>query len=459
MKLNDLKTIYFLGIGGIGMSNLARYFHKRGVKISGYDKTPSPLTDALQKEGMEIHFEDLPGMIPENTDLVIMTPAIPKTLNEYQYVVAKNWPLHKRSEVLGWITGQVFNVAVAGTHGKTTTSALLAHLLVDAGLPVTAFLGGICTNYGLNYLDTGNQIMVEEADEYDRSFLKLSPDIAIIGSLDADHLDIYGDHSAMLTSYMDFAKRIKPNGWLLLSDTIAPEEIDRFRKELSGITIQRFGTQNEDIKAVITGTENGRVSFEYISKKYHIKDLSLRLPGQHNVRNAVAAIGVALQLGVREDQIRKGLADFLGIHRRFQWRLESKTQILIDDYAHHPEELRSVIQACRDLYPGRLLTGIFQPHLYSRTRDFLHGFANALEGLDQIVLVEIYPAREEPIPGITSELLFDNIRHPNKWICKKSELLALLSTLRLEVVMTLGAGDLDLMIDDIIKTMVRIEPK
>lgn len=457
MQLNELRTVYFLGIGGIGMSNLARYFHKRGVRIYGYDKTASALTDELQKEGMTIHFEDRPDFIPETTDLVIITPAIPKDLKEYQWVLHKKWPVHKRSEVLGWITSQVFNVAVAGTHGKTTTSALLAHLLVDADLPVTAFLGGICTNYGLNYLDKGNSIMVEEADEYDRSFLQLRPDIAIIGSLDADHLDIYGDLEAMHSSYLDFAKRIKPKGRLLLSDTIDFQMIDHFKRSLPELDVQCFGFQNEEIKAQLIGTQSGWMSFEYISKIYHIKDLSLRLPGQHNVRNAIAAISVALQLGVREDQIRKGLLNFQGIQRRFQWRLETETKVLIDDYAHHPEELRSVIQACRDIYPGRRITGIFQPHLYSRTRDFLNAFAAALEALDQIVLVEIYPAREEPIPGITSERLFETINHPNKWICKKETLLEQISLLELDVVMTLGAGDLDLMIEDLIQVITRKE--
>ncbi|MBK9109007.1 MAG: UDP-N-acetylmuramate--L-alanine ligase [Saprospiraceae bacterium] len=455
MQLNELGTIYFLGIGGIGMSNLARYFHKRGVRIHGYDKTATALTDELQREGMSIHFEDQPDLIPLTTDLVILTPAIPKELKEYQWVLHKNWPVHKRSEVLGWITSQVFNIAVAGTHGKTTTSALLAHLLVDAELPVTAFLGGICTNYGLNYLDKGDQIMVEEADEYDRSFLQLSPDIASIGSLDADHLDIYGSLEAMQLTYLDFAKRIKPNGRLLLSDTIDIEMIELFKRELIGVDVQCFGFQNEEIKASIIGTQSGWMVFEYISKIYHIKDLSLRLPGQHNVRNAMAAISVALQLGLREDQIRKGLLNFQGIQRRFQWRLETNAKVLIDDYAHHPEELRSVIQACRDIYPGRRITGIFQPHLYSRTRDFMSAFAYALEALDQIILVEIYPAREEPIPGITSERLFETINHPLKWICRKETLLELVSRLELDVVMTLGAGDLDLMIEDLIKVIAR----
>ncbi|MBK8956255.1 MAG: UDP-N-acetylmuramate--L-alanine ligase [Saprospiraceae bacterium] len=453
MQLDKLQTIYFLGIGGIGMSNLAWYFHKRGVKIYGYDKTPSPLTDSMQQHGIQIHFEDNQSLIPEDTDLVILTPAVPADLGELQFIQKKKWPIHKRSEVLGWITRQVFNIAVAGTHGKTTTSALLSHLLVDGGLPVTAFLGGISTNYQTNFLDTGSQFMVEEADEYDRSFLHLSPNIAIIGSLDADHLDIYGSREAMVNSYLEFAGKIKSGGTLYLSNTIAAEDIEKFHSSLEDIEIYLFGTDSGDVRAQITGTDSGRVLFEYISKIYHIKELSLRLPGHHNVRNALAAISVAMQLGLNENRIRKGLESFTGIQRRFQWRLDTPKKVLIDDYAHHPEELRSVIQACRDIYPDRLITGIFQPHLYSRTRDFLEEFASALEGLDQIILVEIYPAREEPIPGINSELLFDRIRHPKKWICRKDSLLRLLPDLELDVVMTLGAGDLDLMIDPMIEVI------
>lgn len=455
MKWANVKSIYFLGIGGIGMSNLARYFHKRGIKIYGYDRTKSPLTESLEHQGIQIHYHDCPECIPENLDLVVITPAIPKDLKEYQSILKRNLPAYKRSEVLGWITGQHFNIAVAGTHGKTTTSALLSHLLVNAGCEVTAFLGGICNNYDSNYLDTGDKIMVEEADEYDRSFLHLKPSMAIIGSLDADHLDIYQSREKMVDAYLEFGEKISQGGQLLLSDSIRPGDFEKFRNHLQHLQVYRFGLWAEDIRVNIHSTDQGWVHFEYITKKYHIKDLSLRLPGQHNVRNAAAAIHIAMELGVQEVQIREALSGFKGIQRRFQWRLDTPEKVLIDDYAHHPEELRSAIQACRDVYPSRRITGIFQPHLYTRTRDFLEEFAEALQALDQVILVEIYPAREEPIPGITSQTLFDRIQHQNKWICTKAGLLELLNRFPLDVVMTLGAGDLDLMIEDIIVCMTK----
>lgn len=457
MKWNEIKTVYFLGIGGIGMSNLAKYFQQHGVHVYGYDKTFSPLTVALEQQGMKIHYDDRPDLIPEHLDLVVYTPAVPKELREYQHFLKQPSLLHKRSEVLGWITAQHKNIAVAGTHGKTTTSALLTHLLVDAGKPVTAFLGGICVNYDSNYLNTGKEWMVEEADEYDRSFLQLKPTMAIIGSLDADHLDIYGSRQEMVDAYLKFTEQIPSGGTLLMSDTISREDFDHFSQKLTELEVIQFGMGAKDVRGSIQFIKDGWVHFEYISKKYHIKDLSLRLPGSHNVRNALAAIYVALQVGVEESQIRKALVQFRGIQRRFQWKLDTPSKVLIDDYAHHPEELRSAITACREVYPDRKITGIFQPHLYSRTRDFLDGFAKSLELLDQVILVEIYPAREEPIPGITSQTLFDQIQMEHKWICTKSTLLGLLAKMSLEVVMTLGAGDLDLMIDSIIDCMLDAE--
>ncbi|MCC6753548.1 MAG: UDP-N-acetylmuramate--L-alanine ligase [Saprospiraceae bacterium] len=454
MNLNSLRHIYFLGLGGIGMSSIARYFNRRGVRISGYDKTPSPLTDALRNEGMQIHFEDRPQDLPEGIDLVVYTPAIPATHGEFRMLMNSGIPMHKRSEVLARITESHYNVAVAGTHGKTTTSALLAHLLVSSGIPTTAFLGGICLNYDSNFIDTGNQVMVEEADEYDRSFLQLRPDIGIVGSLDADHLDIYGSRRAMLDAYACFAQAVRGHGPLLLSDGIAAAD----RTQLSAgcpaiLNVEDFGLDAGAHRARILGTSPRLTAFEYISKIYHIKDLTLALPGQHNVRNATAAIAVALQLGADPEQIRRALASFRGIQRRLQWRLDTPAKVLIDDYAHHPEELRAVIRACREMYPQRKLTGIFQPHLYTRTRDFMDEFARVLESLDQVVLVELYPARELPLPGIDSGTLFEKIRHSAKWLTDLEHLPGLMRNMDLDVVMTLGAGDLDTRIGEMVEVM------
>ncbi len=446
-----MKSVYFLGIGGIGMSALARYYQKRGVEVHGYDKTKTPLTIELEEAGMHIHYEDRPDLIPKDLDLAIWTPAIPKDMAEYAFLKQSGTPFKKRSVVLGELTAGKVNVAVAGTHGKTTTSCLVAHVLADGGLGITAFLGGIAVNYQSNYIDTGDAIMVEEADEYDRSFLQLHPDVGIIGSLDADHLDIYGTREQMVDSYVAFARQIKPGGLLLLSDSISDADRQMFRTALPQLEIQDFGFQSEEVQVRIESQCEGWIKFEYITKKIHIKDVLLRLPGQHNIRNACAAIRVALHFGLSPERIKESLAGFKGIRRRFEWCLDEEGRVLIDDYAHHPEELRAVIQACRDIYPGRCLTGIFQPHLYSRTRDFMKGFAEVLSGLDRIILVEIYPARELPIPGIDSEALYNAIEHPDKWITEKKNLLELLGRMDLEVVMTLGAGDLDLMTGDIVQ--------
>ncbi|MBK9722227.1 MAG: UDP-N-acetylmuramate--L-alanine ligase [Saprospiraceae bacterium] len=443
------KKLYFIGIGGIGMSALARYYSKRGVAVYGYDKTKTELTECLEKEGMKIHYEDRIDFIPDNLDLAIITPAIPMDLLEYQHLLKLNIPVLKRSQVLGQITSIENNIAVAGTHGKTTTSVLIAHILFDSGIGITAFLGGIALNYKTNFLDNGSAWVVEEADEYDRSFLNLHPSIAIIGSLDADHLDIYGSREQMVENYLRFASQIKGNGILLMSDTIDPTEIQLFKNTCVGHRVMRYGFNNSEVKVTIVGTEKGWTTFNYISDNVNMLNLAIRLPGQHNIRNTAAAIRVALELGISEDQIRSSILNFKGIKRRFEWIYETEDKVLIDDYAHHPEELRAVISACRDAYPARKITGIFQPHLYSRTRDFMEDFAAVLAHLDVIILVELYPARELEIPGISSETLFLKIKHPNKHLSLKKNLCNLIETLEMDVVLCLGAGDLDMMMDEI----------
>ncbi|MGB5024928.1 MAG: UDP-N-acetylmuramate--L-alanine ligase [Saprospiraceae bacterium] len=443
------KNLYFIGIGGIGMSALARYFNQRGVVIYGYDKTETELTRQLELEGMSIHYEDRPDLIPQALDMVILTPAVPNDLKEYQTILERNIPYLKRSQVLGQITAGNKNIAVAGTHGKTTTSCLLAHLIYCANIPMTAFLGGIAVNYQSNYLDTGDDWMVEEADEYDRSFLQLSPDLAVIGSLDPDHLDIYGTHEAMIETYLEFARKIKQNGLLLLSDTIPKQVQDQFRIQLQSLRIKTYGIGQSDLRFEVIGTDSGWMLFNYIRNNYNMSNLRLRMPGNHNLRNAVAAIALAEELGISQESIRMSLENFKGIKRRVEWIEESNGRVLIDDYAHHPEELRAAIEACRSIYPGRNITGIFQPHLYSRTRDFLHEFAHVLSQLDQVILVELYPAREPAILGISSETIYNLLTVDSKYLTTKKQLPELLRTLQLDVVMTLGAGDLDMMQNEI----------
>ncbi len=438
-------TYYFLGIGGIGMSALARHFNKQNAAVHGYDKTQTALTKQLEDEGIRVHYDDDPTKIPPQTDLVIYSPAVPTDLAEWAHIRQAGIPAKKRAQVLGEITRAHQNIAVAGTHGKTTTACLLAHILHDAGVKLCCFLGGVPKNYGTNYLNSGGDWMIEEADEYDRSFLHLRPDIAVIGSLDADHLDIYGDHNSLVESYLEFGQCLKPGGKLLLSDSIPAELIARFRTLLPQIHISTYGTQSADIKCSISGTKSGYTTFTYIKDSFNISELSFRMPGVYNAHNAIAAVDIALHLGIPSGQIRKSLSSFKGIQRRFEWIRETEHKVLIDDYAHHPAELRAAITACRDCYPGRHITGIFQPHLYSRTRDFMDEFASALAQLDQLVLVEIYPAREKPIQGINSQALFDKIDMQSKFITTKAALPELLSKLDTQVVMTLGAGDLDRM--------------
>ena len=453
--LDQLKKIYFLGIGGIGMSALARYFNKRGIFIYGYDKTETVLTKQLILEGMQINYTDDMTLIPADIDLVVMTPAIPKSMNIYKHFIKLGTPVKKRSQVLGEITSVVKNIAVAGTHGKTTTSSILTHVLIDSKMPVTAFLGGITKNYNSNYIDIGNEWMIEEADEYDRSFLQLYPNIAIIGSLDADHLDIYGSRENMVESYVEFASQIQEGGLLLMSDHIQFSDIELFKSKLNpSVQLLTYGFKLGKVSCVISNNVSGWINFDYQDDLgNHFKQLKLRMPGNHNIQNATAAIRVAVALGLKEQQIRTALNSFLGIQRRFEWKFEGQHQVLIDDYAHHPEELKAAIEGVRSCYPSRHITGIFQPHLYSRTKDFAQEFAHVLDQLDRIILVELYPAREEPIEDISSATIFDKCTNPNKFLIYKINLVDELKKMELDVLITLGAGDLDTVIPDLIKIL------
>ncbi|WP_185154569.1 UDP-N-acetylmuramate--L-alanine ligase [Flavilitoribacter nigricans] len=443
LELTTIKKAYFVGIGGIGMSAIARYFHKRGVAVSGYDKTATTLTRKLEQEGMKIHYTEDVSAIPEGIDLVVYTPAVPANHAELQHFRKLGFPLKKRAEVLGIISRSMRTIAIAGTHGKTTTSSMVAHVLQTGGIDCTAFLGGIAGNFDSNYVLGQSEWMVVEADEYDRSFLHLSPDKAVITSMDPDHLDIYGDAASILeTGFLAFARRLKPGGQLWVQH--------RFTGEFGDFPeVMSYGLDGGNYRSENLRVENGFFTFDYRSPQAHLKGLELALPGAHNVENATAAITIGLELGLSEDAIRRALRNFKGVKRRFETIFRDGQRVYIDDYAHHPSELRAAIAAARMLYPGRKLTGIFQPHLYSRTQDFADGFADALSALDEIILLDIYPAREAPIPGVSSELIFDQIDNPAKELVTKSELMSLLAGKSPEVLLTLGAGDIDTFVEPI----------
>ncbi|MDX2072361.1 MAG: UDP-N-acetylmuramate--L-alanine ligase [Haliscomenobacter sp.] len=443
LDLQDIKKLYFIGIGGIGMSAIARYFLQRGVEVHGYDRTSTELTRALEAEGMHVHYEEDLSKVPAGVDLVVYTPAVPTSHAEYQHFLQNGTPIKKRAEVLGIISRGMKTVAIAGTHGKTTTSSLTAHLLRSTGVDCTAFLGGIARNFESNYVLGSSDWVVVEADEFDRSFLHLYPDIASIMSMDADHLDIYGDEETLLnTGFKAFAKQIKPGGTLWLQH--------RLQHHFDGNTAYRsFGVGGGDYQAHNIRVEKGYFVFDYTSPQGTIEGLRMPLPGRHNVENATVALSIALQLGAKEEDIRSGLAAFRGVKRRFEIIYRDEETAFFDDYAHHPTELNAAIGAARELFPNAKITGAFQPHLFSRTRDFADGFADALDQLDEIYLLDIYPARELPIPGVSSDLLVKLMKNPNVHQISKADLLPALQNNRPEVLLTLGAGDIDTLVEPI----------
>ena len=444
MNINELRTVYFIGIGGIGMSALARYFKGLGAEIYGYDKTETALTKTLVEEGMHIHYEEDVSKIPAQVDLVVWTPAVPQHHAELQYFRQHEIPVKKRAEVLGIISRNRRTVAIAGTHGKTTTSSLTAHVLRACGIDCSAFLGGIAQNFQSNFVNGQSDWVVAEADEYDRSFLHLHPEIAAITSMDADHLDIYGDEDSIHeTGFLAFAKQV--TGTLY----VQYEWLKFFDKN----AVRSFGVDGGDYRAANLRVADGYFSFDYKNPDSSIPNLKLPIPGRHNVENATVAISVALQLGAEPELIRAALLSFKGIKRRFEFVIRTEKTVYIDDYAHHPTELRAAIGAAKQLFPNRKVTGIFQPHLYSRTRDFVDGFAAALDGLDEILLLDIYPAREKPIPGVTSEIIFERMQNANKQLVTKANLLEVLKNKELDVVMTLGAGDIDTFVQPIKKIL------
>ncbi|MCF8307679.1 MAG: UDP-N-acetylmuramate--L-alanine ligase [Bacteroidales bacterium] len=433
-----IEAVYFLGIGGIGMSALARYFHSRGMQVAGYDKTSSRVTQQLASEGISIHHEDDPGLIPEKPDLVVYTPAVPKTLQEYQHLEARNIPIRKRSQVLGMITSGHYTIAVAGTHGKTSVSALIAHILHQAGQNVTAFVGGIMKNYQSNCLIAEEtDIVVVEADEFDRSFLQLNPDLIVITAIDADHLDIYGNAEELENSFREFAGHLKNNGKLVVEKSL----------EVTFSEFQQLFTYGNDSRAGFRPynayISEGYQFFDLATENKHLSKIRFSLPGSYNRQNAAAAFAAAMTVNVEPKTIRQALESFEGVERRFDIRLRTEKITYIDDYAHHPSELSACIEAVRTLFPGKKVTGIFQPHLYSRTRDFADGFAQSLDQLDEAILIPIYPAREEPIEGVSSEMIYNKMQAEQKYLYQKNEIIDKLKAFDLEVILTLGAGDID----------------
>lgn len=442
------KRLYFLGIGGIGMSALAQYFLAEGDEVYGYDLTPSPITDMLMQKGAVIHFDDNADKIPSGVDFAVFTPAVPRTNAVFQYFIEHNTPLHKRSQVLGHITEQLPSVAVAGTHGKTTTTSMVAHLLAPE-VSIAGFIGGIAKNFHDNLvLGTNPVAAVAEADEYDRSFLTLHPAVAIITSMDADHLDIYGTRENLVAAFQQFATQSQT---VLVEESVA-NEIQHSQKLI-------YGTgPHADYRAENIQLAPNRATFDLRTPDGILPQLQLRANGLYNVLNATAAVAAVLELfkgghaGIKPDTpilIGEKLQTFAGVKRRFDYIVDREDFIYIDDYAHHPEEMHSFISAVRKIYPGKHICGIFQPHLYSRTRDFAKQFAEVLSQLDEVILLPIYPAREQPIPGITSEYLLSLIDNPNKRVLSKEELLPYLQTHKPEVLLTIGAGDIDRFVEKI----------
>lgn len=446
MKLEHIEKVYLVGIGGIGMSGLARYFNKRGCVVAGYDKTKTVLTSELENEGIEITYVDDTSeihnefLVHDPSTLVIYTPAIPSNSEILNFFSNNDFVLRKRSQVLGIISEGSFTIAVAGTHGKTTTSSIIAHLLKHSGYDCSAFLGGIASNYNSNVLFGDNNVMVVEADEFDRSFLTLHPDIAIVTSMDADHLDIYGDKQHIEESFRLFASQVKRNGQLIYKYQLP------IRKE--GITYG-LNSSSSDYTSHNIRIDNGAYVFDFKNGNVEIKNIKLGIAGLHNVENATAAIIVGLKLKIEPEKIKAALESFSGVKRRFEYIVRNEKNIYIDDYAHHPEELRACLNSVRQLFPNRKLTTVFQPHLYTRTRDFAEGFSEVLSICDELILLDIYPARELPIPGVNSEMILKDVNIDNKTLCSKNELMQVLANKDLDVILTVGAGDIDTMVEPI----------
>ena len=452
--------VYFIGIGGIGMSAVARYFHSKGVKVSGYDKTPTTLTKEMESTGISIHYEENIERIPKDPQLVVYTPAVPGDHKELQYYQQQGKKVLKRSDVLQLITESSFNICIAGTHGKTTITTMVAHLLRDSGFGCNAFLGGISVNYGTNFWSDPKNVCVIEADEYDRSFLKLSPDIAIITAMDADHLDIYGDAASVEQAFIDFSRKLRSGGLLVKQLAL---------KRGSELSAQRQLTysllnSSADVYASNIRMMDGSYGFDVLMKGNMLEDVVLHMGGMYNVENIVAAVAVASSLGIGNEKIKSAVASFRGVKRRFEYIIKASNLVFIDDYAHHPEELRALITSAKALFQQKKCTVIFQPHLYTRTRDFADGFAEVLDLADEVVLLPIYPARELPIENVNSELILNKMKTATRSVKTKDELM---EWTRIEyakkidskpgnVLITAGAGDIDTLLAGIKERLERV---
>ena len=451
--IEKLNEVYFIGIGGIGMSAIARFFHAGGVKVSGYDKTQTDLTKELEASGIAIHYEENVDLIPKKVDLVVYTPAIPEEQKELVYYRTNGYKVIKRSDVLQIISESSFNICIAGTHGKTTITTMVAHLLRDSGFGCNAFLGGIAVNYGTNFWSSERNVCVIEADEYDRSFLKLSPDVAIITAMDADHLDIYGTSETMEQAFIDFSKRVRTGGVLIKQFGL------KRGKELKADHHLKYSLQNEsaDIYAANIQMMNGSYEFDVVLKDNRLENVKLNMGGMHNVENAVAAIAVASSLGIENEKIKAAVESFRGVKRRFEYIIKNERIVFVDDYAHHPEELKALITGAKSLFKQKKCTVIFQPHLYSRTRDLADGFAEVLDLADEVILLPIYPARELPVAGVNSEKILHKMKNDNRSVMSKTALLdwikeEYVETLNKEfgeILISAGAGDIDMLIEPI----------
>ena len=447
MNLNNIHNIYFVGIGGIGMSAIARYFKAANKRVSGYDKTKTVITDGLEALGVDVVFNDSVETIdssflnPKDT-LVVYTPAIPKDNKLLNYFKENGFEVLKRSEILGLITENTFCLAVAGTHGKTTTTSILGHIMMECNVPLTAFLGGISENYNSNLILNGDEVSVVEADEFDRSFLTLSPDLACITSMDADHLDIYGDASELIRTFEDFSKKLKPNGKLFIKNGLP----------LKGIT---YGIEDDsDYCAQNIKIKNGAYVFDVKTPNTVLEQVQFNLPGRHNLSNALIALAMALEYGVSAPDLVKALGSYKGVKRRFTYQIKTDDLVFIDDYAHHPEEINAVHQAVREMYPEDKVLAIFQPHLFSRTKDFGAEFAQSLSQFDEVLLLDIYPARELPIEGVTSQWLLSQIDNPNKGLISKSEIIQTIKESKAKIILTIGAGDIGVEVNKIREALI-----
>ena len=461
MSFEGINSVHLLGIGGIGMSALARWFRHEGYAVSGYDRTPSPLTEELIAEGMQISFDDkldtIPTQITNSPEkaLIIWTPAMPKDSAQLNFFRDNAFQLKKRSEVLGIVTSTYFTIAVAGTHGKTTTSSMIAHMLKSAGKPVVAFLGGITQNYQSNLIVGDKKskepnLVVVEADEFDRSFLRLHPNEIVLTSADPDHLDIYGDEQRILDGFLEFVNLVDKKGRVYIQKHAA-QRIGEGK--LPKVSTREYGLRSSGISAENIQARPGSFVFDYVDGKQEIKGLELFIPGFHNVENALAAIAIALDHQISEEQIRKGISSFKGVKRRFEIHVNEGNHVFIDDYAHHPEEIRACLSSVRAMFPAKKLTVIFQPHLFSRTRDFAEGFSESLSLADSVFLLDIYPARELQIEGITSAMLLEGINTGHKELVTKENLMSHLDQTSTEVLVTLGAGDIDRLVPGIASWM------